>query len=204
MRDARYQTSFTRAALLPLESLRIAELYVELGDWEKVREAVIQNNLLQARTENTLAKIYQELAARLSLLDRQELELLVQSDRQQQGYILWLATCRRYPLIADFAVEVLHDHYLLFKPVVTREDFVRFLNQKGEWHEEIDALSDSTRGKIRQIVFKMMREAGLIGEQFQIFPALLNATLVQMLYRKNRKELAYFPIYEVDAQRMVQ
>ncbi len=50
---AKYSMAFTTGALLFQESVRVAELFVELRDWKAVRDHVITQNLLQAKTTST-------------------------------------------------------------------------------------------------------------------------------------------------------
>ncbi|MFR9013437.1 MAG: BrxA family protein [Desulfovibrio piger] len=49
--------SFTTGALFYHESVRIIELFSSLKQWEKVREAVIAENAIQARTTTTLKRV---------------------------------------------------------------------------------------------------------------------------------------------------
>ena len=46
--------------------------------------------------------------------------------------------------------------------MLTYEDYDRFFYDKAEWHPEVGRVAPSTREKQRQIVFKAMREAGLL------------------------------------------
>jgi len=52
----RYKFSFTAGSLLLNETIKVAEVYVKTGNWEKTREHVMHTNLLQkntAKAENT-------------------------------------------------------------------------------------------------------------------------------------------------------
>ncbi len=48
-----------------------------------------------------------EIVSRLQTLNDEELRFLVGADNREQGYMLWIAACRRYTFIGEFAVEVL-------------------------------------------------------------------------------------------------
>ena len=112
MDNNKYRMSFTTGGLFHRESVKLAALYLDVGDWNSVRDKVIAENLLQTRTLNTLRRVCREVVSRLRTLTRGELECLVESSQQEQGYLLWLAVCRRYRFIADFAVEVLRERYM--------------------------------------------------------------------------------------------
>ena len=114
MDQKKYSMSFTTATLLYRESLTSAQLYTELGNWDAVRDKVIAENLLQMRTLNASQRIVREVISRLKLLTPLELEILENGAYQEQNYILWLAVCKRYQFIYDFAVEVLREKFLRF------------------------------------------------------------------------------------------
>ena len=69
MDNNRYSMSFTTGGLFHLESVKLAALYLGLGDWSEVREKVISKNLLQYRTLNTLKRVCREVISRLKALD---------------------------------------------------------------------------------------------------------------------------------------
>ena len=162
MNNNRYSLSFTSATLLYRESITVAELFFELKDWSKVRTAVIADNLLQVRTQNTSQRFCSEITSRLKKLTLQELELLVQGNSQEQVHLLWVALCRRYTLIGDFAVEIIRERFISLTVDLNTEDFEAFIHKKSERHDELVTINPTTRNKLRQVLFKMLREADLI------------------------------------------
>ena len=118
--------SFTTGSLFRQESLKVAELFIACGDWNAVRKNVLSENLLQARTLNTLKRVYREISSRLKTLCEDELALMVNGTPQDQNQLLWLAVCRRYTFIADFSKEVLREKFISFKGVLQYEDFDAF------------------------------------------------------------------------------
>ena len=80
MNKERYIMSFTTGGLFRCESVKLAEMFVELKDWNQVQDRVISNNLLQARTLNTSKRVGREITSRLKTLSPQELCLLVSSN----------------------------------------------------------------------------------------------------------------------------
>ncbi|MCP4367831.1 MAG: DUF1819 family protein, partial [Deltaproteobacteria bacterium] len=112
MKTDQYKLSFTGAGLSISGSIKIAEVYLQLRDWDAVREKVFAENLLQARTQSSVQRTFQELAPRLQELTDEQLELLVEGNHQEQRQILWYAICRRYAFIREFATEVLYEKYL--------------------------------------------------------------------------------------------
>ena len=200
MKNHRYSMSFTTGALFYRESVRLAALFVDLKDWNAVRNTVLADNLLQARTQNTSKRVCREIISRLKTLSVQELELLIKGTSQEQTYLLWVAICRRYTFIGDFAVEIIRERFISLKVELSNEDFEAFIHKKSEWHSEIDTIQPSTRSKLRQILFKMLREAELLTVNNTINAALLSPRLVQVIAHHKRQDLLFFPVFESDLQ----
>lgn len=200
MSEKRYSLSFTTGSLFHRESVELAALYLELSDWTKVRETVITGNLLQTRTLNTLKRVCREIISRLKTLSHSGLKLLVHGNDQEQAYLLWIAVCHRYRLIAEFATEVLRERFLSLKTSLTNEDFDLFFNQKAEWHNELEQIATSTRAKLRQVLFKMLRQANLLTRNNVINAAMPSPKLIQIIQQDDRDAILYFPLFEFDTQ----
>lgn len=194
--------SFTAGSLFHRESVELAALYLDLGDWNSVRDKVLAENLLQTRTLNTLKRVCHEVISRLRTLSPEELEFLVERSHQDQAYLLWIAICRRYRFIADFAVEVLRERYISLKADLTYDDFDSFFNRKSEWHLELDEITPTTRGKLRQVLFKMLREADLLATNNMISAAMLSPRLLELIRQGNHRDVLYFPVFESELKGM--
>lgn len=182
----------------------VVERYLALRDWKQTREQVRAENLLQVRTSAAATRISKELIARLELLDPKELEFLVDGSLREQAYLLWAATCRRYAFIRDFAREVLREHYLLMRRQLTTSDYDAFFNAKALWHVELDELAASTQSKLRQNLFRMLRDADLISAQHQIQPALITPALAHLLVHDGNEQLMIFPATDHEIKRWLQ
>jgi hypothetical protein len=189
----KYALSFTTGALLRQESVKLAGLFLEKGDWNLVREVAIQNNILQTRTAKSSVRLFQEISSRLKGINDDELTLLVEGTVQDQGHILWLALCRRYKFIADFAVEVLREKLLSLQPELNYEDFELFFHKKAEWHPELDAIKPITKVKARGMLFKMLREADLLSTDNRIQPAMLSPLFLETIDFDRRTDVIFFP-----------
>ena len=200
MAKDKYSMSFTSGALLYRESLLVAEMYAEIGDWQAVREKVIDENRLQMRTLNASRRIYREVASRLKELTPAEMEVLLDGSRQDQNYLLWLGICKRYRFIYDFAVKVIREKFLRLDLDLTYDEYDVFFNDKAEWHPEVENIAESTRRKQRQIVFKMMRDAELLSARDRIIPTLLTPRVIETILQDSPTHLAIFPISDLDVK----
>ncbi len=196
MSKSPYKMSFSTGGLNLPESIILSCMYLELNDWKLVREKAIAENILQARTISSLKRVCREVISRLKKLDDDELSFLVETNSIEQGYLLWIAVCRHYRFIAEFATEVLRERYISLKHDLTHEDFDIFYNQKSDWHMELEEIQPSTRKKLRQVLFRMLREAGLLGTNKMINAVMLSPMFIKVIVKTDSKELLYFPVFE--------
>lgn len=201
MTTDRYRLSFTTGGLFLQEAPLVAERYLALRDWSRTREQVRNDNLLQVRTAAAALRISKELVSRLELLELPELEELLHGSLRDRGFLLWVAACRRYAIIHDFAVEVLRENYLLLRRQISFGDYDAFYNSKALWHTELDEIATSTQHKLRQNLFRMLRDADLISDQQHVQAAMLSPRLAQLLARRGRDELLVFPASDNDMKR---
>lgn len=191
--QSRYALSFTSGGLLARESASVAQIYLCYRDWPTTRARVVDENLLQARTASSLNRTARETVQRLAALDDNEVKLLVEGSPTEQHHLMWAAACRRYTLIGDFAEEVLRERFLLMTPTLDVDDFDRFITGKSLWHPELDGLKPSTRQKLQQTLFRMLREAGLRTDEGDIVPAVISERVADVLDRRMPSDLRFFP-----------
>jgi len=193
-----YRLSFTTGGLYFRESKKIAALYLRINDWDEVRKVSLEENLLQANTRSSSVRTYRESSSRLQQLSKDELNLLIESSEQDQRYLLWLAICRQYTLIEEFAVEVLREKFLIMDLSLTHHDYDVFFNRKADWHPELDELSTSTKNKLRQVLFRMMVEAGLLSSNYSIIPAIITPRVAREIFKPSNSQAVIYPISDAD------
>lgn len=196
-----YSMSFTTGGLFQQESVDLATLYLDIRDWDKLSEQVASQNLLQMRTQSSSTRIARELISRLQLLSDNELKALTSASSRDQGYILWVAICRRYLFIAEFAQEVIRERFIRLQPDLEHTEFDAFFDRKAEWHTELDRLSSSTRQKLRQVLFRILREAGIVSNNLQIQSPIWSAQVLEILKPDGAQSFQFFPIFESDLER---
>ena len=189
----RYALSFTSGALLSREAVIAAPLYLRERDWARVRELIRENNLLQSRTISSGFRLAREVAQRLAVLTDSELELLIEATATERGHLMWVAACRRYTLIGDFAEEVVRERFILLTPTLSYDDFDSFVRGKALWHSELAELKDSTMQKIRSTVFQMLTEAGLLSERGDILQAVPSERVIDALDVSRPSDVRFLP-----------
>jgi hypothetical protein len=199
MAQAKYSMSFTTGGLLSNESEKVARLYLELSDWALVRARVLEAGLMQTRMQSSAKRIYREISSRLQTLTIEEIELLVNGSTQQRIHLLWLAVCCRYSFIHDFSVEILRERFLTLRHEIANEDFDAFFNAKAEWHHELDTITPGTRAKLRQNIFRILREAEYISSSNRIQATVLSPQVLELIMSRGEDMICIYPTLDSES-----
>ena len=219
--NERYRLSFTVGGLLAEQGRIIAALFSEnLGEYAdsdsepanrtaeaeheigeritRIRKQAIEENVLSIRTRSANSRVVSEVLKRLSALTEMEIQYLADDDTpaSDRQALMWVAMCRYYALVGEFANEVLRERYLMGFSTLTKDDYDQFIQAKSMWHPELEELSALTAGKLRSNVFKAMSEAELWEKESDtLLPSLLSKSVTAIL--ENRPEsFRFFPTRE--------
>lgn len=189
----RYSLSFTSGSLLTQEALIAAPIYLRERNWATTRAQIKDENLLQTRVARSNTRMLGALIPRLQVLTDAELQIVADGTSTERGQLMWVAACRQYGLIGEFAEEVLRERFLTLAGKVTYEDFDSFYRGKAIWHDELDEVTDLSYKKARQVVFKMMVDAGLLTKQGLIEPTPLSTRVADCLSHRTPSDIRFFP-----------
>ena len=190
---SKYSMTFTTCSLLVQESIKVAELFSKEKDWKKVSQIAADENLFQYRTVSSLKRTLSEIISRLKLLSEDALNLLINGYKEEQLQILWLAVCLRYMFIYEFSVEVIREKYRSMQYKIEQFDFDAFFNSKMNYHESLENITETTRKKLKQVLFKMMKEAEIIDKDDNVQVALLSERMINAIESMDQKYLIVFP-----------
>ena len=190
--------SFSTGGLFYSESLIALEVYLKEQDWTKTRKKILTENLIQARTQSSAVRQAREICFRLARLTGQELQLLTTGSAGEQLYLLWVAVCKHYLFIKEFAVDILREKFLRMDLLLTFQDYDIFFKDKAEWHDKLEKLADSTKAKLRQVLFKIMRQAEILSKDNMIIPGLITQELALVLAKDNPVWLTVLPVSDAD------
>lgn len=194
----KYRMSFTVGGLFYQEAVLAADLYLKNKDWTRVREEILKTNLFQLRTSSAQERVCREVLSRLKPLSLEQLKIIQDGSRQEQLQILWVAVCKRYSFIRDFAVEVIREKFLLMDYSLAEDDYTIFFDTKAEWHGDLEELKDSTKKKLKQVLFRMLREAEITSEMNIILPSILTRRVARVLLADNAGLYVVLPVSDMD------
>jgi len=160
----KYLFTYTTASLLVPETIEIIKKYQELKDWNKIRELVIEDNILQKNAISSRKRIFTELKRRIQSLTNQELSIITQLGDSQLKYLVFLSILKTYRFIYEFMVEVVLQKYLLFDYKILNSDYESFFESKQLNIEQLNQITDTTKYKLKQVLFRMLEEVQIIDD----------------------------------------
>jgi hypothetical protein len=193
-RSQAYKMSFSTGGLFLNETLIVAQLHVLGEPWSDTISRALSEGAASLPKAASQRRTLREIVNRLSALTDDERDFLLnEADRSDQRALLWLATCRAYRFVREFATEVVRERYLSFQLDLPLESFDILFAAKAEWDEDLAKISRSTQAKLRQVLFRMMREADVITEDNRILSAYVSTRLMALLRQHNPQDLMVFP-----------
>lgn len=191
---SKYRMSFSVGGLMLNESLVIAQAYQPGESWASARERLLAQGAsclpkLASRTR-ALREVYDRIG---HLSDAERQYLSDDTDRGEQQAMMWLAICRTYRFVYEFAVEVINERYQSWRLDLGLEVFDRFLAEKAERDPGLAKLSSSTCAKLRQVLFRILRESGLRSVEGGIQPIWLSGRMKRLIEDGNPADLRIFP-----------
>lgn len=170
----KYNFSLTSASLRLPEMVKIAQAVKENSDFDYTKEVGRGN-------QNTGKRLFLEIRKRVNALTPQQLEIFLQGDLVSQKQLAFLAICKSFAFVRDFVGEVLREKVLVYDYEVRDGEYLSFFRRKLELYPEMEDLSDESRYKIKQVLFKILEQSGIIDSvknkniQFQILdPKIIN------------------------------
>lgn len=158
----KYNLAFTAGALLYNESILFIRAIDSTEDNLKNKFSV-HSDVLATNAESSRKRIKSELDKRLKNLDVDYLNKFFLLTEQDQKVILFLAICKTYSIITEFALEIVYNKWKNFDNELSPYDFKFFLSSKLS-EGQLNEISDNSLYKLSQVVVKIFKEVGVYKE----------------------------------------
>jgi hypothetical protein len=186
--------SFSVGGLMLNESLLIARAYRVGERWADARERLLAQGASSLPKLASQTRALREVYDRIGhLSDAERHYLSAEADRAEQQAMMWLAICRTYRFVHEFSVEVINERYQSWRHDLGLEVFDRFLAEKAECDPSLAELSSLTCAKLRQVLFRILRESGLRSDEGRIQPIWLSGRMKRLIEESNPADLRVFP-----------
>lgn len=192
--DKSYKMSFVVGGLFLNESIDVARLHDPSEQWDATLLRAFDEGITSLPKAASRRRTLREIVNRISTLNETELEFFAEvADRADQQALLWLAVCREYRFVREFATEVIGERFLSLQLNLPLESFDTFFAAKAEWNDGLVAISPATRSKLRQVLFRIMREAGVITRDSRILAGHISPRLKALVEEHSPTDLLLFP-----------
>ncbi len=189
----KYRLSFAAGGSLYIsEGKLFVDLFLKFSDWNSVLKEIVKENVLQFNSDLTTSRRARELCLRLKSLSTEELSFYSEADFQDQSILSWIALCRTYVFIGDFSSKVILESFAKYRLEITYADFDFFFEDEKQFHSELGKIAEITRKKLRQVLFKMMKEADFLTSSNQLKP-LLPSTRLRNLPSTQKDIIRFVP-----------
>jgi hypothetical protein len=191
----KYNLGFTAASLRPELARIVAECYLTVGNWDLAKDTILASNKLQSRSAGSLVRMERELRQRIRTLTPIQIELLAHATSEDRAAMAWLATQKHCSYIFEFATEVLREKLAAHDPVLRLSDYETFVANRSAAHPELAKLATVSKNKIRQVLLRMLVEAGLLcdGSAMGLIQRpILSESVLRVIVNDNRHWLAGF------------
>lgn len=185
-----YRLGLTAEPFLYNESKTLAILVEKGESKEEIKKKVLEDNIFQHKKIESSKRSFLPVWSRVEILNKDLLNLFINSDTNTSKLILLYAIMKTDRLVFEFINEVYKDKILLMQEVITNNDFDFFYEQKAMQSSILLKASDSTKAKLKQVVFKIMLDAGIIeksGKDKKITKPYINDTLRKLIINDNGK-----------------
>ena len=183
----RYKADITAGSLKVLETRIIANLLLQRIDKEGWSEAIVRQNVLQAKSTATAIRLAKLIRSRLELMDSELWRLIRDGDKSVATHAVLAAAVKHSPLLGDFLYLVVREQYRIFNPALSNQLWEDYLNDCRGRDEDMPQWNESTRLRLRSSIFQTVAQAGFIEDtkSLRLQPVYIAPQVIQYLEKRN-------------------
>jgi hypothetical protein len=188
-RNKRYHGDIVAGSLLMAESRQIAQLLLKNVDTVQWHKAIVIDNILQKRSSAAAIRQARLIKNRLILMDKNLWQLVYDGSSEVSTQALLAASIKHSHLVGDFMDIVLRQHWQTFIDKICVNDWKRFLESCAQIDPKVDIWKESTKAKIKQVLFRILAEAKYIDStrNCKLLPVSITSEVKKYLV-KNRED----------------
>ena len=165
-----YKANLQRVGAAISETIALLGQYARHGDWNLVRTAALQDNLLQKRSSETVIGILKAVKRRVfldtdTLPSAETLALAIIADIPDaaKSQLVYAYICASDALVAHTVVGLVRPLVTTaFEPCLTAKDVVTFLSQEATIHPELRSWSETLRQRWAGSFMSLLRTVGIV------------------------------------------
>ena len=197
-----YIFSYTAATLMLHETDEVIKKYLEFRDWDKTKDFVIEENVMQKQSVSSRKRVFIEIKRRIESLTSEELEYFNHASSSDIRNLIFLAILKTYKFIFEFIVEVVLKKFLMFDYRILNSDYESFFESKKYAIEQLENITQNTEYKLKQVLFRILEESMFIDntKNKNILKPSLSNEVIELIAKDNPAFLKAFLFtdYEID------
>ena len=158
----RYKADITAGALKVPESRLIADLLLRNLDEQAWHDAILVQNILQARSTQTAKRLTLLIRGRLQGMETDLWRLVRDGSQVVAIHAAFAAAVKASALLGDFLDLVVREHYRVFSPTLPSKDWNDYIDECRGRDPAMPAWQDTTLIRLRSSVFQILAQAGYI------------------------------------------
>ena len=199
-----YIFSYTAATLMLHETDEVMKKYLEYKDWEKVKDLVVEENIMQKQSVSSRKRVFAEIKRRIESLTSQQLEYVNEANSSDIRNLIFLSILKTYRFIYEFMAEVISKKVLMFDYKILNSDYETFFESKKYAVEQLENITEATQYKLKQVLFRILEEAMIIDstKSKNILKPHLSGEVIELIVKDNPIYLKAFLYTDYEIEKM--
>jgi hypothetical protein len=162
--DMRYSADLTAGALKVPESRIIARLLLDGVVGQGWKDAIVNENVLRARSPSTAIRLARLVRFRLETMDADLWKLVRDGTGTVAVHAVLAAAVKHSPLLGDFLDLIVRDQFRTFHPRLSKAAWDAYLDDCRGRDADMPLWNESTRRRLRSSVFQALAQAGYLSD----------------------------------------
>lgn len=199
-----YIFSYTAATLMLHETDEVMKRYLEYKDWDKVKDLVIEENIMQKQSVSSRKRVFTEIKRRIESLTSNQLEFINEANSSDIRNLIFLSILKTYRFIFEFMAEVISKKVLMFDYKILNSDYETFFESKKYAVEQLENITEATQYKLKQVLFRILEEAMVIDntKSKNILKPHLSGEVIELIVKDNPVYLKAFLYTDYEIEKM--
>lgn len=184
-----YSAGFTSERIVKNEMKLVIQLYLNGKTKEEVTDLVIDENLFNMRSIDSIKETLGKINRRIGFLDETIMKLYVNGGKNDSSAILLYTFLTSFRIAREFVIEIVYDKWSNFKKEVTLGDINMFLEEKAKQSDIVSNWTEATTKRIRNRILEFCTGCGLLQKQkkeYIITPIIISQEM--KIYIENHED----------------
>lgn len=172
----KYNGDIVAGSLLVAESRKIAQLLLEDVSGDEWNKAIVIDNILQERSPAAAKRHARLIRKRLQKMTGELWNIVATGSSETATQALVAATIKDSFLLGDFLLNVINRRWKMFERKLYKTDWNNYIEMCAQVDPDILEWSEATQKKARQVVLRILAEAGYIDstKTLNLQPVIIN------------------------------